>query len=68
MVFINKYYSSEFPNWVKLAQIAPVHTADCERGFSAQNIVKTAHRKRLSPSTVVICIREKRSHVVLKVS
>ena len=37
--FINKYYSSEFPNFVRLAQIglsAPVHTADCERGFSAQ--------------------------------
>jgi len=29
-----------------------VHTADCERGVSAQNIVKTAHRNRLSPSTV----------------
>ena len=47
--------NSEFPNLVKLAQIglsAPVHTADCERGFSAQIIVKTAHRNRLSPSTV----------------
>lgn len=52
---INIHYSSEFKNLLKLAKIglsAPVHTADCERGFSAQNMVKTAHRNRLSPETV----------------
>lgn len=52
---INKFYGKEFPNLIKLAQLglsAPIHTSDCERGFSAQNMVKTAHRNRLSAETV----------------
>ena len=33
----------------ELALIAPLQTADCERGFSTQNNIKTADRNRLSP-------------------
>ena len=39
------------PNLIKLAElalIAPLQTADCERGFSTQNDIKTADRNRLS--------------------
>ncbi len=52
---INQYHKDQFPNMMVLSSLAltaPVHTADCERGFSAQNAVKTAHRNRLSASTV----------------
>lgn len=37
---INCYHKDEFPNLLKLAALsvtAPIHTADCERGFSSQN-------------------------------
>ena len=38
-------------NLIKLAALAltsPVHTADCERGFSVQNLIKDSQRNRLS--------------------
>ena len=52
---IYKHHADKFPNLLKLAAIAlttPVHTADCERGFSNQNRVKTSLRNRLSPERV----------------
>lgn len=52
---INKYHKADFPNMLILASLAltaPVHTANCERGFSAQNAIKTAHRNRLSSARV----------------
>ena len=52
---IYKHHGDKFPNLLKLAAIAlttPVHTADCERGFSNQNRVKTSLRNRLSPERV----------------
>ena len=48
---IHTYHKDMFPNLLKLAAVAlvlPVHTADCERGFSNQNYLKTARRNRLS--------------------
>ena len=48
------HHRDEFPNLVKLAVLAlpcPVQTADCERGFSAQNRILTALRNRLKPLT-----------------
>lgn len=48
---IAQYHRPAFPNLIKLAKIAlvfPIHTVDCERGFSAQNIIKTSLRSRLS--------------------
>ncbi|XP_070556627.1 uncharacterized protein C17orf113-like [Ptychodera flava] len=48
---IHTYHRDSFPNLLTLASIAsvlPVQTADCERGFSAQNNTKTASRNRLS--------------------
>ncbi|XP_013384257.1 protein FAM200A-like [Lingula anatina] len=47
---INAFHKENFPNLCKLAGIAlalPVHTADVERGFSAQNIIKSSLRNRL---------------------
>ena len=44
-----------YPNLIKLAKIAlvyPVHTADSERGFSAQDAVKLSPRNRLSSISV----------------
>ena len=44
---IVKFHADTFPNLLKLAQLAlilPLQTADVERGFSAQNLTKTAHR------------------------
>ena len=49
---IQKYHAEAFPNLIKLAHLAltcPVHTAGCERGFSAQNLILTALRNRLTP-------------------
>ena len=49
---IYKYHKEMFPNLIKLAALAmtlPVHTADCERGFSLQNQLKSPERNRLSP-------------------
>jgi len=48
---LNRHHKDQVPNLIKLAALAltaPIHTADCERGFSAQNQVKTAARNRLS--------------------
>ena len=47
---IHRYHRDNFPNLIKLAAIAltlPVHSADCERGFSVQNNIKTYDRNRL---------------------
>ncbi|XP_077863952.1 zinc finger protein 862-like [Saccoglossus kowalevskii] len=44
------YHRGLLPNLLKLAKIAlvlPVQTADCERGFSVQNKIKTKTRNRL---------------------
>ena len=49
---ISKYHKDEFPNLLKLSALAitaPINTADCERGFSCQNITKTALRNSISP-------------------
>ena len=52
-----KFHADTFPkfNLVKLAQLAlilPLQTADVERGFSAQNLTKTAHRNRMEAETL----------------
>ena len=47
---ISKYHKADFPNLIKLAQLAltsAVHTAGCERGFSAQNAILMKGRNRL---------------------
>ena len=44
---IHKFHKDTFPNMLKLAAFAlnlPVHTADCERGFSLQNNIKNSQR------------------------
>ena len=56
---INKYHKDEFPNLIKLASLAltaPIHTADCERGFSLQNRLKTPVRNRLGSERVNDCV------------
>nr|KAG5704901.1 hypothetical protein BaRGS_003884 [Batillaria attramentaria] len=48
------HHAKEFPNLIKLAELAvtcPLQTADCERGFSAQNRILSALRNRLNPET-----------------
>ena len=43
--------SPQFPNLSKLLSVVlthPVHTADCERAFSTQNMIQTQRRNRLS--------------------
>ncbi|XP_048236880.1 zinc finger protein 862-like [Haliotis rufescens] len=48
---VQQYHSADFPNMLKLASLVlthPVHTSDCERAFSAQNLVTTPLRNRLS--------------------
>ena len=48
---IAKCHPNEYPNMTLLACLAlthPVHTSDCERSFSVQNIITTAKRNRLS--------------------
>ena len=48
---IYQHYKDQVPNLLKLVSLAltaPIHTSDCERGFSAQNQVKTSSRNRLS--------------------
>ena len=49
---IYKFHKDSFPNLLKLAAVAstlPIHTADCERGFSLQNNLKNCQRNRLLP-------------------
>ncbi len=51
---VNEFHKEEFPNILKLAKLSlvcPVHTAGCERGFSAQNSVLTPLRNRLTCET-----------------
>ena len=50
---IHKYHPGEFPNLsiiIGLALTVPTHTADCERAFSAQNLIKTSKRSKMSES------------------
>lgn len=52
---IMTYHKEDFQNLTKLAQLAlahPVHTADCERAFSAQNAITTPIRNRLSAENI----------------
>lgn len=52
---LHQYHKESFPNLLVLAKIAlllPLHTSDCERGFSAQNAIKTARRSRLEEGTL----------------
>ena len=52
---ISDFHSDTFPNLLKLANIGlalTVHTSDVERGFSAQNLVKTNMRNRISSQKV----------------
>lgn len=59
---ISKFHRASFPNLIKLAEIAlvlPVHTADVERGFSAQNIILTAKRNRLLVATQNMLLKQK---------
>jgi hypothetical protein len=51
----NKTFQSMFPNLAKLSTIGlllPMSTADCERGFSTLQRVKTETRNRLGNSTL----------------
>ena len=44
---LHMFHSESLPNILKLANaslIMPYQTADCERGFSAQNLIKTSRR------------------------
>ncbi|KAI0234001.1 hypothetical protein LSAT2_015814 [Lamellibrachia satsuma] len=46
-----RFHAEEFPNLIKLAYLAvthPVHSCDCERTFSVQNLTLTSLRSRLS--------------------
>ena len=48
---MSKYHSEELPGFRKLVCLAathPVHTSDCERTFSVQNMTLTARRNRLN--------------------
>ena len=50
---LGTHHKEEIPNLLQLASIAlilPTSTAECERGFSAQNRIKTALRNRLTTS------------------
>ena len=52
---IATHHKAQFPNLLKLAKLSlhvPLHTADCERGFSCQNRIHTSRRNRLDSSRV----------------
>ena len=56
----NTTFSSLYPTLSKLASIAlivPVSTADCERGFSTMNRIKTDPKNRLKTTTLDKLIR-----------
>ena len=61
---IYKFHKDSFPNLLKLAAVAltlPIHTADCERGFSLQNNLKNCQRNRLLPErldTLMVILAE----------
>ena len=43
------------PNLITLAELAlilPIHTADCERGFSKQNLIKSKSRNRIEDAAL----------------
>ena len=47
---IHVYHSDTVPNMIRLANLAlimPYQTADCERGFSCQNSIKSSKRSRM---------------------
>jgi hypothetical protein len=49
------FHKDTFPNLLVLANIAlmlPLQTADVERAFSCQNLIKSSQRNRLSPESV----------------
>jgi hypothetical protein len=53
-------FSSLYPTLSKLASISltlPISTADCERGFSTMNRIKTDSRNRLKTTTLDMLIR-----------
>ena len=48
-----KLHRDDFPNLIFVVYLAlthPVHTSDCERSFSIQNLTKTSSRNKLSDS------------------
>ena len=52
---VHTHHKETFPNLLKLAAIAaimPYQTADCERGFSQQNITKSKLRNRLEQKSL----------------
>jgi hypothetical protein len=52
---LHDYHKEAFPNLLILANLAlimPYQTADCERGFSCQNQIKTAKRNRLEEESL----------------
>ena len=43
------------PNLITLAELAlilPIHTSDCERGFSKQNLIKSKSRNRIEDAAL----------------
>ena len=51
------HHREEIPNLIKLASIAlimPTSTAECERGFSAQNQTLTDLRNRLDTAGLIV--------------
>lgn len=53
---MHEYHKDTFPNLLRLASIAlvmPYQTADCERGFSAQNQTKNKLRNKLEEKTLL---------------
>jgi hypothetical protein len=54
------FATSAFPEFAKLATIAlvlPVTTADCERGYSRMNLIKTILRNRLGELRMLDAMR-----------
>jgi hypothetical protein len=52
---VQDFHADTFPNLLQLARIAlvlPLQTADVERAFSCQNLIKNSQRNRLSPEMV----------------
>jgi hypothetical protein len=52
---LSDFHKDTFPNLLVLANLAlimPYQTADCERGFSFQNGIKTARRNRLQQDSL----------------
>ena len=59
---VGRYHIEDFPNMVKLAHLAlscPAQTAGCERGFSAQNLILSPLRNRLSGDNMDMLLRVK---------